>query len=260
MKKLIFIMAVTISGQIMAQSAAIVLFAKKTFIVNSKRGQFTSKRGDKLNAGDSIKVQKKGLSKLKYNNGTIVTLGSDTEYKILAYAPSQADVQIKAELKKGRLESITSGKKNSKELLMTPTVAFAILGTQYKSFVQGTTTYAQVDSGEVYAGDQLLQNGVGYKVSPEGIEAAPFPGSGNISTSADVGDADASGVDAVDADATTSDAANQEASASIASETNLVATTAVASTSVDQVPPAAAATAPPENITLNISITDCTIP
>lgn len=244
MKKLILIMAVTLSGQLMAQSAATVLFARNTLTISSGRDQHTASRGDKLNAGDSIKVKRQGLSKLKYNNGTIVTLGADTEYKILAYSPSQADVQIKAELKKGRLESQTSGKKDNRELLKTPTVAFAIIGTEYKSFVQGQITYTQVESGTVYAGDQLLQTGVGYQISAQGIVAAEFPSSGNINSIS----------------ASTPASAANQGQATIASEANLVATTTVVSSSgqipTEQLPIVPVAPVGPAAI----SIIDCTTP
>ncbi|VEG92601.1 FecR domain-containing protein [Legionella spiritensis] len=127
MNKLIFICCLFLTGHVFSQSVATVLFTSHT--VKVKRGGVESNisRGASLQNGDTIVTSGQAVAKIKYANGTLVTLGENSVYKILAYSGNQHDIQIKSELTSGKIHSKTSGKK--KEILKTPVVALAILGT-----------------------------------------------------------------------------------------------------------------------------------
>ncbi len=179
MKKFIFIVCFFVAHSLAAQSAATVLFARDAHIVKQAEGKTKASRGARLQAGDGIVTSKKGLVKLKYNNGTNLALGADSDYTILAYSPSR-EVQIKAELKAGKAHVTTTGKKKNKELLKTPTIALAIVGTDVEVYISGKSVYVRLNEGVVWAGNQRLAPG-SYLISPDGkITKASFPSQGVI--------------------------------------------------------------------------------
>jgi phosphotransferase system IIA component len=198
MKKLLFICMLTISTSLFAQSIATVIFTART--VNLERGDKKTKieRGDKLQVGDMLITTDDSYARIKYLNGTLVTVGSGSKYKILAYSPDKDDITIKAELKHGKIDSTTSGKK--KEILKTPMVTLAIIGTEYKTFVSCVDSEALsnpcaggianctafnvnviVTQGKVKIGDKVLEVGIAYLITPKGISEKPFPKEGSIS-------------------------------------------------------------------------------
>lgn len=195
MKKLIIGFCCFFVNMAFADSAAMVLFVAKS--VNNATGQALA-RGTSLQAGDSVITGEGALAKIKYTNGTLVTLGEKTTYKIIAYSPKQGDVEIKAELTTGKLNIKTERK--TKEELKTPTVALAISGTQLNIFVpvvsnegttnEGTTNVAttnvQVIDGDVFAKIDGVDTPIDRPMqftSENGhitAEDAPFPAVGSI--------------------------------------------------------------------------------
>lgn len=137
MKKFILMGLCLLSCSLWAAPAATVLFTKNDVKVAS--GQ-TLTRGSSLQVGDSIITGKESLTKIKYTNGTFVTLGEKSTYKILAYSPKQGDVEIKAELSAGIIDQRTTHK--TKEELKTPTIALAISGTHFGASVSDCKSIA----------------------------------------------------------------------------------------------------------------------
>lgn len=157
------------------------VFAKTAVVLSTKNAVQGSiqgankllKRGDALKAGDSINTGGGAIARIKYSNGTLVSIAPNSSYKILAYAPD-AEVQIKAELTKGTMVSKTNGK--TKESLKTPVIAMAILGTKYATTVTSPKqTYIKVIQGSVQAGNRTLGPGDSVMASPSGVVDAEYP-------------------------------------------------------------------------------------
>lgn len=178
--------AILFTGFTFAQPVATVLVSKNDAFKVTASAKSALKRGMKLSEGDTIDTGSNGQVNLKYNNGTLVNLGPDSNYKILSYAEG-SDVEVNAQLNKGRLYSKTTGAK--KEALKTPAVALAILGTEYRAFVPSNTkTNCAVLDGKVSAYGQTFGPGESFLATPSGVEAAPFPqagkeGTGNMDSS-----------------------------------------------------------------------------
>ena len=79
MKKFIFMGLCLLSCSLLAAPAATVLFAEKD-VKNAVGNALT--RGASLQVGDSIITGVGALVKIKYTNGTLVTLGEKSNYKI----------------------------------------------------------------------------------------------------------------------------------------------------------------------------------
>lgn len=183
MKKIVLIGLFLAASNVFAQSAAVVLSTTNKVVAKSNSAERSISRGSSLEPGDAIITAAGALAAIKYSNGTLVYLGEKTSYKILAYAPKTSDVQIKAELNYGKLESKTSGK--MKETLATPVMALSILGTEYSVYYDETsTTYVKVTSGLVEAGGISFGPGQIFIITPDG-EIAPadnFPQPGVVNT------------------------------------------------------------------------------
>ncbi|VEG89610.1 FecR family protein [Legionella spiritensis] len=186
MNKLIFICCLFLTGHVFSQSVATVLFTSHT--VKVKRGGVESNisRGASLQNGDTIVTSGQAVAKIKYANGTLVTLGENSVYKILAYSGNQHDIQIKSELTSGKIHSKTSGKK--KEILKTPVVALAILGTDYNVYTPNSkATYVLVNEGTIQANGKTLDIGAGFLITAAGISEAPFPLEGRVDDTSGAG-------------------------------------------------------------------------
>lgn len=130
MKKLISMGLCVISSTCFAQPVATVLFVTNKAVAVRAGAEIALTRGATLEVGDAINTAGDAVIKFKYENGTLVALGNNSRYTILAYSPKQSDVQVSAELTSGQLESKTTRKTN--ESLKTPTTALAVVGTAYK--------------------------------------------------------------------------------------------------------------------------------
>jgi len=183
MKKLISLSLLLITPSIFAESVGTVLFTAQKVTANNGGAVRTLTRGASLSTGDTIITAANAAAKIKYTNGTIVSIGSSSNYKIVAYAPKQSDIAIKAELNKGKIESQTSGNEK-REALKTPVVALAITGRKNKVYVGSRKkTNVELIEGQIQIGSQVLHPGDSIVATLQGISPAPFPAAGNISMS-----------------------------------------------------------------------------
>lgn len=244
MKHLISIFLFLMMHSIFAAPIGTVLFTAKK--VTAKRGgaERPLTRGAALEAGDTIVTAAEAVAKIRYLNGTLVTIGASSVYTILAYAPEQSDVTINAELKKGKIESETNGGAK-RQSLKTPVVALAITGTVFKAYVSCNNkkndaacdkkTYVELISGQVTAGDRVMQPGESILATPAGIVDAPFPNAGTIPITPEMKAATSAEVESVGgADTSVSTKADTESNiaSTSATETSFVSTAVVASATV----------------------------
>lgn len=172
MKHLITVILVLMQTTLCAKTAVILSTS------NTVKGALSGvsrvlQRGDSLNAGDTIVTGNNAIARIKYSNGTLVSIAPNSSYKIIAYAP-EAEEQLKAELASGTMVSKTNGR--TKESLKTPVIAMAILGTEYAVSVKGPKkTYVHIRDGSVRLGGELLGPGDSVLATPSGIINAPFP-------------------------------------------------------------------------------------
>lgn len=179
MKKLILISLLLVSYNLLAQSIGTVLFSTKNVIARNNGSERTISRGSPLNAGDTIVTAAEAVAKIRYLNGTLVTIGPNSEYTILSYAPKQGEV-INAKLSQGKIESDTNGGE-TRETLQTPVVALAINGTKFKVYVSNDKkTNVQLISGKVKVGTTSLKPGESVVATSNGVYPAPFPKDGTI--------------------------------------------------------------------------------
>ncbi|HHF7365819.1 TPA: FecR domain-containing protein [Legionella bozemanae] len=181
MKKVIFTGLLMLASQLFAQSAATVLFTQKKVVARHNGAERGITRGSSVGVGDEVVTGDGAAANLQYTNGALVSMGENSNYKILAYAPKEA-VQIKAELSKGKLEIKTPEK--IKESLKTPILSLAILGTNVRVYVVGKATYIQVIEGLVLARGEYLRPGASVRVTADRMVNAPFPKEGEVKTAA----------------------------------------------------------------------------
>ena len=179
MKKLISILLLSVISTMTMASVGTVLFTIKKVMAENKGVDRSLARGSALDVGDTIITAADASAKIKYNNGTLVTIGESSTYKIVAYSPSQEEV-LKAELSKGKIESQTNGGAK-KEALKTPMVALAITGTKYKAYVPNNKkTNVFLIEGIIKIDNKVLQPGESIVATMYGITPAPYPSAGNI--------------------------------------------------------------------------------
>lgn len=182
MKKLTLLYFLIASTPVFAEAAAKILSTTNKVTVNG----VAVTRGANVSAGDAIVTAADAAANIKYTNGTLVNIGANSNYKILAYSPNKADVQIKAQLDTGSIHTKTDGK--TKESVKTPVVALAVLGTEFQLAVscnhKETKQHQQckkvinleVIEGRVQAGATVLTAGSSVLItSPSSIKPAPFP-------------------------------------------------------------------------------------
>lgn len=179
MKKIIFCALLWSAATCQAESVATVLSASPHATKNGAKQELS--RSQSLQKGDSITTDRNGSISFKYNDGTLVSLGQSSHYKIINAATSSASGEIQAELTQGKLYSKTTGSK--KESLKTPVMALAILGTQYHVYVSNPkAVHVYVGNGRVQAGKQIFTSGQSFLITPDGIMVAPFPAEGLVDT------------------------------------------------------------------------------
>jgi hypothetical protein len=185
MKKLISIFLLLVATTASAQNAATVLYTSQKVSAEKAGVERTITRGSILAVGDAISTAAGATARLRYFNGTMVTLGADSTYKIMEYAPDQ-DVVINASLNRGKMESETdNGPKREK--LNTPVVAMAVIGTKYNVLVSSDVkNNVRVIEGMIEAGGRLWGPGESFVATPEGVSEAPFPNEGIVEISAEM--------------------------------------------------------------------------
>jgi hypothetical protein len=178
MKQLISFILV-LSASTAFSSIGTVLFTIKNVVAENGGVRHALTRGSVLNVNDVILTAADASAKIKYLNGTLVTIGPSSSYKIVAYSPTQTET-LKAELTKGKIESQTHGG-TKKEALKTPIVALAITGTTYRVYVaDAKNTNVQLIDGQITLGGKVLQPGESVLATKNRVVAAPFPAVGTI--------------------------------------------------------------------------------
>lgn len=191
MKKCMAFMMMFCIGNVIAKPVAQVLFTSNKVIAQNNGVSREIKRGSSLNVGDEIITIAEALVNIKYLNGTLVNIGGDTNYKILAYSPNSTSNQVSAELKRGKVKFKTTGQVN--ESLKTPVVALAILGTKANVYVENAEkTYVELFNGKIKAGNFYMQPGQSIQVTPSGVKSTPFPAGGNVPQTDNPGTIDSS--------------------------------------------------------------------
>lgn len=241
MKKIVSLSLLLVVSNGFADSVGTVLFAAQKVIAQNGGAERALTRGASLSTGDTIITAANASAKIKYTNGTIVSIGAGSNYKIISYAPKQSDVAITAQLNKGKIESQTSGSEK-REALKTPVVALAITGTKYKVYVKDRKkTNVELIEGKIQIGSQVLHPGDSIVATLNGISPAPFPAAGNIvMTPAMINAGDTSSSSSSSSTTTTSSgtggggaaASNASVQASGAETTTFVTTTTVVSQGV----------------------------
>lgn len=179
MRKLISVFFLFSITQVFSQSAAIVLFTAQKVTAQNGTNVRPIVRGQSLDEGDVIATAANSAARIRFLNGTLVTLGANSSYKIVSYNPT-SDVVINAELTKGTLQSQTVNAKK-REALKTPVIALAITGTKYNVYVSSPIkTNVQVINGIVEANGRAFGAGKSFVATPRGVSAAPFPAAGAV--------------------------------------------------------------------------------
>lgn len=184
MKRLVIIFLAIFSTYAVAKPAAKLLVAVNKVYKNNKSQLI--RRGASIAVGDTIITSKNAKATLKYNNGTLVMLGANSQYKITSFSPKANKIQLSSEFTKGKMHATTG--KQKREHLKTPIIAMAILGTEYMVYVPNSkTTYTKVISGCVQVCDvkyrkcgRVYTAGESFIATPSGVKSAPFPNAGNI--------------------------------------------------------------------------------
>lgn len=178
MKQLLALILLTSASTAFA-SVGTVLFTIKNVVAENGGTTHALTRGSSLNVNDTILTAADASAKIKFDNGTLVTIGPNSSYKIAAYSPTQTET-LKAELSKGKIESQTTGG-NKKEALKTPIVALAITGTSYRAYVaDAKNTNVQLIQGQIKLRGQILRPGQSVVATVSAVKAADFPAAGTI--------------------------------------------------------------------------------
>jgi len=155
-----------------------VLFAGKHAYASNGLTKAPLKRGDMFFVGDTISTGDNSKIQLKYTNGTLITLFSNTSYDVVTYEPSNKTLQSEAFLSEGKMHSTTKNQENA--ILKTPVVALAILRTTYTVNTTDKSTFASVSSGRVQTiGENPIKLGPGTTIRSKefhkGDATAPAP-------------------------------------------------------------------------------------
>jgi hypothetical protein len=125
------------SFQVIANASAVigtVIFTADQVTAEQNHVKRTLARGAALYAGDVIITSDKSQAKIKYNNGTLVSIEPNSNYQVSATS-TKANGAFDATLNKGSIEYKSTGKKKQ-GTLNTPVVALAILGTEFGATIE----------------------------------------------------------------------------------------------------------------------------
>lgn len=159
MKNRIILSILLCSSHAMAATSrpiGLVIFVANKVIVEQNYHQRTATRGMPLHSGDSIITNTGGEAIIKYNNGSLVTIHSNSNYLTSPATPQQSSA-VNATLNRGTIDYASTGKKSQGQF-HTPIISLAILGTQFTMSYSPSTKVTQVSvtAGEVKLGDQLI--------------------------------------------------------------------------------------------------------
>ena len=149
-----------------ANPIGIVLSTLGNVFANGNHIQRTLTRGSAIESGDVIITGAHAQAKIKYNNGTLVSINPNSNYQVSSKASDQYD----ATLNVGSIGYSSTGKKKQ-GVLHTPVVALAILGTEFTASVTPPphTVTLDVSLGQVQVGSgQVVNSGYNAVISPDG--------------------------------------------------------------------------------------------
>lgn len=181
MKTIITIFCLLISPLVFSNSIGTVLFTAKKVVAQPLGTEVNLTRGSQLFSGDTIITSEGAVAKIRYLNGTLLTIGSNSTYTVLSYKPEQSEV-LNAQLVKGKIESQSVGGPKQ-ETLTTPVVAIKVSGTYFRAYVSGPKkTNVELKEGNIKVGNVDLKPGDSVVATPYGISPQPFPEAGTIPT------------------------------------------------------------------------------
>lgn len=154
MKKILSICIFTLSFSAHAEQIATVLVALNKVTAESGNAQRTLTRGSPIYLGDAIVTTGDSQVQIKYTNGTVVNIQSNSKYKTLAYDPQKSD-GFKADLSVGTINYASAGGKKQ-GTIQTPVVALGIQGTKFEAQASCFFTYVNVAEGVVEADGRRL--------------------------------------------------------------------------------------------------------
>lgn len=131
-----------------SESIGIVLSAVDKVIAEQGNAKRILSRGSPIFTGDSIITGSSARAQIKYTNGALVSIDSNSHYKTVHYAP-KSDITIKSKLTSGSIDYDSNAKTKKKSVLETPVVALAILGTRLQVKVSADNTALKVTKGKV---------------------------------------------------------------------------------------------------------------
>lgn len=120
-------------------------------------GQVTAKHGSQerrlargalFYVGDSIITGYNARAQIKYDNGALVSIEPNSHYQTLSYEPKD-NLVIKSSLIRGEINYDSNNKAYKHNIITTPLVALAILGTQLQLRVNHDSSYVKVTKGTV---------------------------------------------------------------------------------------------------------------
>lgn len=158
MKKWLVLLLLFHSTAIIANQVAMTLFTLNQVKAKQKDVERMIIRGSILYPGDVIITDTKARAKIKYTNGTLVSIEPNSSYQVSA-ASSQPTSLYNATLNAGSIQYSSEGKKKQ-GVLNTPLVALSILGTEFKASISQPpyTLNLSVNSGQVQVGNGIIVN------------------------------------------------------------------------------------------------------
>jgi preprotein translocase subunit YajC len=152
-----------------AQPIGTVLFTLDKVVAEQNHVSRMLTRGSILNSGDVIITGAGAQAKIKYMNGTLVSINSNSNYQV---SPARSEVKdsYEATLNEGSISYSSSGQKKQ-GILHTPIIALAILGTEFTAQLSPPPHKLNLSiiSGQVQLGDgQVLHGGYNAVISANG--------------------------------------------------------------------------------------------
>lgn len=149
------VMLLGMTGMVMAQLAVVQSVGGDAKVQSGAGAPTPLVQGQSLDAGTQLVTGDNGQAVVRFQDGHIVALKSNSTVKIAAYNYNQqqpASSSFVMELVRGGLRSITGllGKANPQAFrLVTPTATIGIRGSDWMAALQGDSLYTGVTSGGI---------------------------------------------------------------------------------------------------------------
>ena len=177
----IIILLLTLSFSLLASIGQIAMISGTVEIERAKQS-ISAFAGVKIEKADIIKVLGKGKAQLFFNDETVVTLGSDSVFKIEEYLAEEAKEEVKFSLSSGSFKAITGrlGKLAHKRFkLKTKTATMGIRGTHFMGVIGELGDQVACTSGAITVTPNLtnetmlVEAGMFTNISRSGIMTIP---------------------------------------------------------------------------------------